>query len=73
MGRIRRILVVEFKSRNKSFLPIQQKLALASPTSGGRSVGIVRLRTTDHRVCLLFVLSKTFVFKIRDNTKNPNI
>jgi hypothetical protein len=27
-----------------------QKLALASPTSGGRSVGIVRLRTTSHGV-----------------------
>jgi hypothetical protein len=25
--------------------PYQQKLALTSPTSGGRSVGIVRLRT----------------------------
>jgi hypothetical protein len=29
-----------------------QKLALISPTSGGRSVGIVRLRTTGHGVCL---------------------
>jgi hypothetical protein len=27
-----------------------QKLALTSPTSGGRSVGIVRLRTKDHGV-----------------------
>jgi hypothetical protein len=27
-----------------------QKLALTSPTSGGRSVGIVRLRTTSHGV-----------------------
>jgi hypothetical protein len=30
------------------------ELALTSPTSGGRSVGIVRLRTTGHGV---FVLS----------------
>jgi hypothetical protein len=28
----------------------QQKLAVASPTSGGRSVGIVRLRTKNHGV-----------------------
>jgi hypothetical protein len=28
----------------------QQKLALTSPTSGGRSVGIVRLRTESHGV-----------------------
>jgi hypothetical protein len=28
----------------------QQKLALTSPTSGGRSVGIVRLRTKSHGV-----------------------
>jgi hypothetical protein len=27
-----------------------QKLTLTSPTSGGRSVGIVRLRTKDHGV-----------------------
>jgi hypothetical protein len=27
-----------------------QKLALTSPTRGGRSVGIVRLRTNDHGV-----------------------
>jgi hypothetical protein len=27
-----------------------QKLALTSPTSGGRSVGIVRLRTKNHGV-----------------------
>jgi hypothetical protein len=32
-----------------------QKLALASLTSGGRSVGIVRLRTTSHGVLVLFV------------------
>jgi hypothetical protein len=30
-----------------------QKLALTSPTSGGRSVGIVRLRTKGHGVFLL--------------------
>jgi hypothetical protein len=32
----------------------QQKLALASRTSGGRSVGIVRLLTESHGVCCLF-------------------
>jgi hypothetical protein len=31
-----------------------QKLALTSPTSGGRSVGIVRLRTKDHRVSFFY-------------------
>jgi hypothetical protein len=30
--------------------PQKKKLALTSPTSGGRSVGIVRLRTKCHRV-----------------------
>jgi hypothetical protein len=30
------------------------KLALTSPTSGGRSVGTVRLRTTGHAVFLLY-------------------
>jgi hypothetical protein len=30
-----------------------QKLALTSPTSGGRSVGIVRFRTTGHGVYLI--------------------
>jgi hypothetical protein len=29
---------------------IRKKLALTSPTSGGRSVGIVRLRTKGHGV-----------------------
>jgi hypothetical protein len=29
---------------------IRKKLALTSPTSGGRSVGIVLLRTKDHGV-----------------------
>jgi hypothetical protein len=31
-----------------------QKLALTSLTSGGRSVGIVRLRTTSHGVYVIF-------------------
>jgi hypothetical protein len=30
----------------------QQKLALTSSTSGRRSVGVVRLRTKSHEVCL---------------------
>jgi hypothetical protein len=33
-----------------------QKLALTSPTSGGRSVGIVRLRTKGHGVYLFIYL-----------------
>jgi hypothetical protein len=41
------------------FHPLSANLALTSPTSGGRSVGIVRLRTTGHGVCVfyLFLLS----------------
>jgi hypothetical protein len=31
-----------------------QKLALTSPTSGGRSVGIVRLRTKGHEFFFIF-------------------
>jgi hypothetical protein len=36
-----------------------QKLALTSPTSGGRSVGIVRMRTrtTEFVVCLFLIIS----------------
>jgi hypothetical protein len=54
-----------------------QKLAITSPTSGGRSVGIVRSRTQDHGVCLLFFCLHTFRqeplllvahFKIRSST-----
>jgi hypothetical protein len=37
-----------------------QKLALTSPTSGGRSVVVVRLRTKGHGVCL-FGSSEEFV------------
>jgi hypothetical protein len=37
--------------RNTFYL---QKLALTSPTSGGRLVGIVRTRTTGHAVCSFF-------------------
>jgi hypothetical protein len=42
-----------------------QKLALSSPTSGGRSVDIVRWRTRSHGVCLFVVEIRTenvFVF-----------
>jgi hypothetical protein len=44
-----------------------QKLALISPTSGGRSVGIVRLRTKGHGLELRFqsiaaVIMKSTVF-----------
>jgi hypothetical protein len=31
---------------------IRKRLALTSPTCGGRSVGVVRLRTKSHGVCL---------------------
>jgi hypothetical protein len=33
---------------------IRKKLALTSPTSGGRSVGIVRVRTKSHGVSFLY-------------------
>jgi hypothetical protein len=38
------------------FLLADCKTALTTSTSGGRSVGIVRLRTTGQGVCFLFVL-----------------
>jgi hypothetical protein len=41
---------------------IRKKLALTSPTSGGRSVGIVRLRTEGHGVILLFVIYEKIYF-----------
>jgi hypothetical protein len=44
-----------------------QKLALTSLTSGGRSVGIVRLRTTSDGVCLFFVDVILFLVFYRDN------
>jgi hypothetical protein len=31
-----------------------QKLVPTSPTSGGRSVGVIRLRTTGHGICFFF-------------------
>jgi len=44
-----------------------QKLALTSPTGGGRSVGIVRVRTKATE--FLFVLSKTFLI-LRKTERN---
>jgi hypothetical protein len=37
--------------------PYPQKLVITSPTSGGRSVGIVRSRTQTMEFVVLFVLS----------------
>jgi hypothetical protein len=42
-----------------------QKLALTSPTSGGRSVGIVRLRTKSHGVVVLLLTLNGFVCNLR--------
>jgi hypothetical protein len=41
-----------------------QKLALTSPTSGGRSIGIVRLRTTGHGVCFHWGLHNSGFLKL---------
>jgi hypothetical protein len=38
-----------------------QKLAPTSPTSGGRSVGIVRLRTKSHGVFIVNILLRFFL------------
>jgi hypothetical protein len=46
------------------------KLALTSPTSGGRSVGIVRLRTTDHRVCLFQMLQRVMDIESKSDPFN---
>jgi hypothetical protein len=43
-GRVR-FLAVEFRSADYATPSIRKMLALTSPTSGGHSVGIVRLRT----------------------------
>jgi hypothetical protein len=43
---------------------LRKKLALFSLTSGGHSVGIVRLRTTGHGVCALSVLSAEETFQL---------
>jgi hypothetical protein len=41
----------------RCFTPLYpQKLVLSSPTSNGRSVGIVRLQTKDHGVCIPLVV-----------------
>jgi hypothetical protein len=42
-----------------------QKLALTSPTSGGRSVGIVRLRTKPTEFVLFFLFGQKFLFRTR--------
>jgi hypothetical protein len=43
----------------------RQKLALTSPTSGGRSAGIVRLRTKGHKVLVFFF----FFFFFREESQ----
>jgi hypothetical protein len=40
-----------------------QKLALTSPTCGGRSVGIVRLRTTGHGVIVCYSFFQSFIIE----------
>jgi hypothetical protein len=42
-----------------------QKVALTSPTSGGRSIDIVRLRTKSHGVCLFVCFSYCNYLKTR--------
>jgi hypothetical protein len=69
------LLFLIYSKINASLLlpPFPQKLALTSPTSGGRSVGKVRLRTKSHGVfsfsssrlyCIsfLFILSSCFSY-----------
>jgi hypothetical protein len=49
-----------------------QKLALTSPTSGGRSVGIVLLRTKDTEfVCLFMVTLKKSIYLWLDSPCGP--
>jgi hypothetical protein len=47
-----------------------QKLSLTSPTSGSCSVGIVRLRTKSHLVCLVMCRR---IFSLRNHIMVPNI
>jgi hypothetical protein len=44
-----------FLDRSRYFSLYPQKLALTSPTSGGRSVGIVGLRTKNHGVLVFYI------------------
>jgi hypothetical protein len=44
-------MAVETRRADDATLLDQQKVELNSPTNGGRSVGIVRLRTESHGVC----------------------
>jgi hypothetical protein len=46
----RDLTAVEIRCADHATPSIRKKLALTSPTSNGRSVGIVRLRTKSHRV-----------------------
>jgi hypothetical protein len=51
--------------------PSPQKLALTYPTSGGRSVGIVRLRTKSHGVFFQHVWD-ILGLNVRQATNYPN-
>jgi hypothetical protein len=47
--------------------------ALTSPTSGGRSVGIVRSRTESHRVCFVLDWDSFTLLQIIQNKKDPAV
>jgi hypothetical protein len=59
----------EYGSRDPSCWPrgtfYPQKLAITSPTSGGRSVGVVRLRTQTMEFVCLFVVCKTEITSLK--------
>ena len=50
-----------------------QKLALTSPTGGGRSVGIVRVRTKTTEFVLFLLWLPTFLFPVSAQTLSRNI
>jgi hypothetical protein len=50
------IMAVGIRRADHATLLYQQKLTLTSPTSGGRSVGIVRSRTKATELLLLLLL-----------------
>jgi hypothetical protein len=50
------ILVLEGREHTNTLLLLLRIYSLTSPTSGGRSVGIVRLRTKGHGVLVYYVI-----------------
>jgi hypothetical protein len=62
-----KLTAVRIRCADHTTASIRQKLALTSPTSGGRSVGIVRLRT-EAMEFVLFVGNRDAVTEVSSET-----